>query len=175
MEIVIKAGISSKSQMFQFITEIFYSCLWPAPRFGRRKTKIKRRGKQSCHGSCRTPSVALCPAGILRVQTEGLMPTISARMGGRDAGEPPVLLQQEWEEPNCTCDLGSGIEEHDRHPLNHISRQTLSSVSYITPALSISLWFGITHKLMDGLGHRAVPSSQFSFLLCRLLAETART
>lgn len=35
MEIVIKAGIGSKSQMFQFITEIFYSCLWPAPHFGR--------------------------------------------------------------------------------------------------------------------------------------------
>lgn len=36
MEIVIKAGIGSKSQMFQFITEIFYCCLWPAPCFGHR-------------------------------------------------------------------------------------------------------------------------------------------
>ena len=91
MEIVIKAGISSKSQIFQFITEIFYSCLWPAPRFGRRNAEIKLGGKQSCRGSCRAPSVALRPAGILWVQTEGLMPTISARMGGRDGGEPPCV------------------------------------------------------------------------------------
>lgn len=48
MEIVIKAGISSKSQMFQFITEIFYSCLWPTPCFGHQNAEIKQeRGKPS--------------------------------------------------------------------------------------------------------------------------------
>lgn len=34
MEIVIKAGTGSESQMVPFITEIFYCCLWPEPRGG---------------------------------------------------------------------------------------------------------------------------------------------
>ncbi|KAK4809368.1 hypothetical protein QYF61_001886 [Mycteria americana] len=48
-----------------------------------RNAKIKRRGKQSCRGSCRAPGVALRPAGILWVQTEGLMPTKYGQDGGQ--------------------------------------------------------------------------------------------
>lgn len=92
MEIVIKAGISSRSQMFQFIREIFYSCLWPVPRFGCRNAKTKRCGKQS---------LPLLRGGVVGPTGGLLLP----RMGGEMELSPPVWLQQAGEEPNCTCGL----------------------------------------------------------------------
>lgn len=89
------------------------------------------------------------------------MSTISARMRGRDGDKPPCVAAAGMGRTKLHVWSLRWHEEYDRHPLSHVSRQTLYLALHITPALSISLRFGITHKLTDGLGHTEVSSSQF--------------